>query len=206
MSHATSPVSRLVEQILEQQAQCQTLIESLQGPERSAMRFMCEAYRAIDTVTGLTEAFSHEAFLASIETYRSNLRSLLTSRMTAAPVDPHIYLLLQALPSTAPELLARDYDVSLKVVADWLDTSTKTIARRGKVALLSRTESDVALRYGRVFEQAREAFGTEEAARQWLTQAQPALGGAVPVELLRSELGARQVERVLELIDYGDYL
>jgi len=28
----------------------------------------------------------------------------------------------------------------------------------------------------------------------------------VPVALLRTELGARQVERAIELIDYGDYV
>ena len=64
----------------------------------------------------------------------------------------------------------------------------------------------MALRFGRVFEQAREAFGTEEAAREWLTSAQPTLDSAVPVALLRTELGARQVERAIELIDYGDYV
>jgi putative toxin-antitoxin system antitoxin component (TIGR02293 family) len=91
-------------------------------------------------------------------------------------------------------------------VAKWLDTSQKTLSRRGKEGMLGRSESDLALRYGRTFAHAREALGTDEAARQWLTSAQPALAGAVPTDLLRTDVGAREVERILELIDYGDYI
>lgn len=194
----------LIERMRAASAPWAELTERLQGPERGAVRFMCEVYRAIDVARGFDLAGNELELLATLcEPERIRLAGEMTS--TGVPV-PEFYELLVTLPSTAPEVLARDYDVPMKVVAAWLDTSSKTLARREKVSLLSRTESDVALRYGRVFEQAKEAFGSEEAARQWLTETQPSLEGAVPVELLRSELGARQVERVLRLVDYGDYL
>jgi putative toxin-antitoxin system antitoxin component (TIGR02293 family) len=115
-------------------------------------------------------------------------------------------LLQRGLPGTAPQVLVTEYQVPLRTVAEWLDTSTKTLSRRSRSAHLGRTEGDLALRYGRIFEQARRAFGSDEGARTWLKSAQPALGGAIPVDLLRTELGARHVERVLDLVDYGDYL
>ena len=195
----------VVEQLLAQQSRWAVFIEQLQSPERGAMRFMCEAYRAIDMARGFALVERELELLRTLcEPEYLRLESFAHKRLGIP--SPEIYELLITLPSTAPEVLARDYDVPMKVVADWLDTSAKTISRRDKVSLLSRTESDVALRYGRVFEQAKEAFGTENAARAWLTEAQPSLGGVIPVELLRSELGARQVERVLRLIDYGDYI
>ena len=199
--------SDVVEQLLAQQSRWADLIERLQGPERAAMKFMCAAYRAIDVSRGFDLLERELAVLRNwCEPEHLRLEGLGLARKPLGIPSPEIYEFLITLPSTAPEVLARDYAVPMKVVAEWLDTSAKTISRRDKVSLLSRTESDVALRYGRVFEQAKEAFGTEDAAREWLTQAQPSLGGVVPVELLRSELGARQVERVLRLIDYGDYI
>lgn len=202
-----SPAANPLEQLLAQQSEWLALVERLQGPERSAMRFMCESYRALGEMGSHERVHDLLAQGGRFDDLCQQLRAYTNVGLVGSgSLNPAVYDLLLYLPSSATDLLARDYDVSLKVVADWLDTSTKTMARRGKLTLLSRTESDVALRYGRVFEQAKEAFGTEEAARQWLTEAQPSLGHAVPVDLLKSDLGARQVERVLRLIDYGDYI
>jgi uncharacterized protein (DUF2384 family) len=40
---------------------------------------------------------------------------------------------------------------------------------------------------------------------QWLRRAQPALGGAVPIELLVTQAGADEVETLLRRIDFGVY-
>jgi len=37
----------------------------------------------------------------------------------------------------------------------------------------------------------------------WLTSAQPALGGAVPLDLAKSEVGAREVERLVGRLEHG---
>lgn len=116
-------------------------------------------------------------------------------------------VLLDGLPAARTvELLAELYGVPARTVAAWLEISPKTVARRGDEGRLDPLQSDVALRYGKVFEEARDAFGTEEAARMWLTTPQAVLRGAVPVERLASEMSAYQVEVALELVDYGEYV
>jgi putative toxin-antitoxin system antitoxin component (TIGR02293 family) len=202
-------ITKLLEDMLARHREASDALR-LAIPERSAMCFALESFRAIDNLSIWGAASNvHRELQTVVEAHEQALRRFAghsTSLVSSGAVLPELYLLLQAIPSSAPELLAREYDVSLKVVADWLDVAPKTLARRGNAALLPRKESEIAVRYGRVFEQAREAFGSDEAARDWLTTAQPSLGRAVPIDLLRSELGARQVERVLELIDYGEYL
>src|SRR6476620_10593005 len=50
-------------------------------------------------------------------------------------------------------------------------------------------------RAARVFGRALALFeGDRHAASEWLTRPQPALGGAVPIALARSDFGAREVE------------
>jgi putative toxin-antitoxin system antitoxin component (TIGR02293 family) len=50
---------------------------------------------------------------------------------------------------------------------------------------------------------ADEFLGDHEKAIRWLKRPNRALGGALPVEALDTELGARQVENILGRIAYG---
>lgn len=50
------------------------------------------------------------------------------------------------------------------------------------------------------------AFGSPENATYWLSSSQPSLAGRVPREVMRTPGGASDVLRVVELIDYGDYI
>lgn len=208
-SRLPGTITKLLEAVLARHREASDAL-MLAIPERSAMSFALESFRAIDDLTAWDVASKvHKELQTIIEAHEQALRNSAwhsSGLVYSGNVVPELYLLLQAIPSSAPDLLAREYDVPLKVVADWLDVAPKTLARRGNAALLPRKESEIAVRYGRVFEQAREAFGSDDAARDWLTTAQSSLGYAIPVDLLRSELGARQVERVLELIDYGEYI
>lgn len=49
-------------------------------------------------------------------------------------------------------------------------------------------------------------FGTAEAAAVWLSNPQASLRGRIPLEVAGSPSGAEEVRRVLELIDFGDYI
>ncbi len=51
-----------------------------------------------------------------------------------------------------------------------------------------------------------EVFENEESARRWLKRPQIGLGGKVPLELLKTEAGAREVEDLLVRIDHGTVL
>ena len=56
----------------------------------------------------------------------------------------------------------------------------------------------------RVFARAIELFeGDDRAARRWLSAPQRALGGAVPLTLAKTEVGAREVERLVGRLEHG---
>jgi putative toxin-antitoxin system antitoxin component (TIGR02293 family) len=70
---------------------------------------------------------------------------------------------------------------------------------------LSREEADQVARLLLIKGYAAEVFDDADVAETWLSEANPALGDRVPVELLVTDEGTRAVETVLRRIDYGDY-
>ena len=57
---------------------------------------------------------------------------------------------------------------------------------------------DRLVRAARIFGGALQLFkGDRATASAWLESGQPVLGGSVPIELARTDLGAREVERAL---------
>jgi putative toxin-antitoxin system antitoxin component (TIGR02293 family) len=80
----------------------------------------------------------------------------------------------------------------------------RTLARRRQSGeLLSREESDRAVRLARITELAERVFGDDTKAHRWLRKRSPMLEGAIPLDLLKSETGAQLVEQTLHGIDYG---
>jgi hypothetical protein len=67
---------------------------------------------------------------------------------------------------------------------------------------------DIAKHFSRlsnVYTFAIEVFENAETAWKWLQQANRALDGAVPIQLLETESGTEQVTAVLNRIEYGGY-
>lgn len=80
----------------------------------------------------------------------------------------------------------------------------RTLDRRRKRGRLEPAESDRILRVSRVFAAAIELFeGDAVAARRWLLQKQKALGEKKPLDLLGTELGAREVEALIGRLEHG---
>lgn len=67
---------------------------------------------------------------------------------------------------------------------------------------LSPAASERAERLARVAALARQALGDDDEARTWLTQSHPMLGRP-PIDLAATDLGARQVERLLHDIEHS---
>ncbi len=86
-----------------------------------------------------------------------------------------------------------------------LGISQKTIGRiRARPgARLSPAASDRLYRLAALYAMALEVFEDEQAARGWLKSEQMGLGGRVPLELARTEIGAREVERLLGRMEHG---
>ena len=75
--------------------------------------------------------------------------------------------------------------------------------RRSRGEPLSPDEADRVVRLARTFEHAVEVLGDRGRAWLWLRAANRALDGHVPVQLLRTETGARLVEETLLRIEHG---
>jgi len=94
--------------------------------------------------------------------------------------------------------------ISGRDVARIVGTSERTISRKvGKDARLAPSEADRAFRLFDAVAAAVRAFGDVAKARRWLQRSVPSLGGQRPVDLLRTELGTRQVLSALDSIEYG---
>ncbi|PYQ27231.1 MAG: hypothetical protein DMF56_20870 [Acidobacteria bacterium] len=82
----------------------------------------------------------------------------------------------------------------------------RTLARRKVERRFSPDESDRLLRAARVFARTLKLFdGDREAATEWLTTLEIALNAA-PLDLVQTDVGAREVERVLGALEHGVFL
>lgn len=76
---------------------------------------------------------------------------------------------------------------------------------RASRAKLDPATSDRLYRLSKVVAVAEEALEGADNALQWLRRRQPALAGAVPLDLLVTQAGADEVETLLRRIDFGVY-
>ncbi|HEY6412189.1 MAG TPA: antitoxin Xre/MbcA/ParS toxin-binding domain-containing protein [Edaphobacter sp.] len=99
--------------------------------------------------------------------------------------------------------LAKASGQSLKQVSEYLNISYRSVMRRPKTKQLPTTESDRLYRLARIVALANHYIGDQKRALAWLHQPNLVLGGKAPLHLIDTELGARQVEKVLGRIAYG---
>lgn len=98
------------------------------------------------------------------------------------------------------------YSFTFEELAEALRVSTRTLERRKEEGRLDPLESDRALRLSRVLARAVDLYeGNEEAALAWLKRKNRALGGVPPVDLIKTEAGALQVEHLIGRLEYGVY-
>ena len=86
-----------------------------------------------------------------------------------------------------------------------LGLAKATVHRRKAEGKLKPDESDRVIRFARLFGMAVEVFHDLEYARTWLKHPQRGLGGAIPLEYARTEVGAREVEDLMGRIEHGVY-
>jgi putative toxin-antitoxin system antitoxin component (TIGR02293 family) len=102
------------------------------------------------------------------------------------------------------ERLRQNMDLSREEISELVQIRPRTLDRRKKEGQLHPDESDRLLRASRVFGRAIALFeGDVEGALRWLSSSQRALGGAVPLEMARTEIGAREVEGLIGRLEHG---
>lgn len=102
------------------------------------------------------------------------------------------------------ELLQKNLAMSTLQVTEYISLAPRTLSRRRKEGRLTPDESDKILRITRLFAKALTLFeGDPDASRRWLISPQRAVGGAIPLELAKTEVGAREVENLLHRAECG---
>ena len=110
----------------------------------------------------------------------------------------------EGLSYAAFERLKRRLKVTSQELADAALISRRTLARRKSTGRFDSDESDRLVRITRVFSRAIELYGgDEELAQAWMMRPRPALGGPSPVEMAKTEVGAREVEKLIHQIEHG---
>jgi len=107
------------------------------------------------------------------------------------------------LPYASMEVVMAKFGLDREEAANILRLPQRTLARRKKSKRFHTDESDRLLRLARIGAQAAEVLGSEEKAAQWLRRPNHALANQVPLEVLDSDIGARQVEDILGRVEHG---
>lgn len=112
----------------------------------------------------------------------------------------------EGFPYRTVERLQDALAISGQEIADVVRIPIRTLARRKKEDRLRPEESERVLRISRLVEQATEFHdGDRGRARSWLKSPKWALDGRTPLAMARTEIGAREVERLLGRLEHGVY-
>lgn len=110
----------------------------------------------------------------------------------------------RGLPFNRLERLRELLGLTLVETGAVLGMSARTVARRKEEGRLDLDESDHLIRIAGVVKQAMELFdGDEPSVREWLTHDQFGLGGARPIDVMRTGIGIQAVETVIGRIVHG---
>lgn len=109
------------------------------------------------------------------------------------------------LPVAALNSLMACLQLSRDELSHVLSVPQRTLTRRRQEERLTAVESDRLVRLARVAHHAIDVLGTTTKATSWLRTPNRALGGEIPMTLLDTEIGSRQVEEVLGRLEQGVY-
>jgi putative toxin-antitoxin system antitoxin component (TIGR02293 family) len=115
-------------------------------------------------------------------------------------------LIRKGLPVGSLLVLGEKLELKNAALSEKLGIPQRTLTRRlSRHSRLTAAESDRTVRMARVYATATEMIGNADKASRWLRTPNRALGGEIPLDLLDTDLGAREVENVLGRIAYGVY-
>ena len=102
------------------------------------------------------------------------------------------------------DAFAKVTELPVETVAAVVRIPSRTLSRRRVEGRLRPDESERLLRVSTLFDKAVALFeGDNGSALRWLQTSQPGLGGAVPFEFAKTEVGAREVEDLIGRLEHG---
>lgn len=130
-----------------------------------------------------------------------------TTRSSRKAHDPLAFVenIRQGLRPSSLERIKKSLLLSDSDLAEIMGISSKSISRmrQKKSQRLSPIASDRLYRLAYIFTLTCESVGDQDLARDWLKTPQLALGNRRPLDLLQTEPGSREIEKLLGRIQYG---
>ena len=97
----------------------------------------------------------------------------------------------------------RERGVTDREIGDLIIKPRTLSHRRANRSKLTVEESDRAARVARAFALAEKTFANRDKAERWLHKSLNSFGGRTPMELIRTDAGARIVENLMARISWG---
>jgi putative toxin-antitoxin system antitoxin component (TIGR02293 family) len=128
-------------------------------------------------------------------------------RLSSTDLKDYVKMAALAVRGLQPEValdLAKRLDISQDRLSELAQIAKTTLHRRIKEHQpLAQDESERVIRLYTVYQKAVEVFEDEERAARWFSSRPKALGGKTPLEFMKTEPGARYVEKLLGRIEHG---
>ena len=127
--------------------------------------------------------------------------------MVSEPATPGEWVqrIQAGLPAASALAFKETLQITQAELATLLGISARSLARWNTRSRLDLVSGDRLVRSARLFSIASEVMEDADAAARWLKAPQRALGGAVPLELAQTDVGARAVEALLGRMEHGVY-
>jgi len=123
------------------------------------------------------------------------------------PMHEVVSKIRKGLPAIMLDQVAEALGISATALAKKLGIASRTLTRKqSSGAPLSVEASEKVLRVARVRNLAHTLFATDAAISNWLSEPETALNDVAPLDLLDTELGAREVENVLQALAHGQFV
>lgn len=107
-------------------------------------------------------------------------------------------------PAHLAQAIRLTFDLQERSVETLLNASISTLERRRREQKnLDPVASERLDRIATVCHLAEEVFESKEGATHWMSTPNKALGGSAPIMLCETEIGAKQVRRVLQALEWG---
>lgn len=115
-----------------------------------------------------------------------------------------IEIIEKGLPFNAFVRLSKNTGISSDKLRVAVGIKQRTLTRRKESKKFTSEESDRLVSVYRLLAQTFELFeGNKEAARNWFTSPNRALGGRSPLEVSATETGTREVENLIGRLEHG---
>jgi putative toxin-antitoxin system antitoxin component (TIGR02293 family) len=113
-------------------------------------------------------------------------------------------LIARGLPFDSIERLQKSVGFDIEILTALVQIPRRTLTRRRSEGRFTPEESDRLVAAARLLSKALDLFeGNAEAARGWLLAPQVSLAGAIPLDIAKTETGAREVEILIDRLEQG---